>query len=117
MGFHWEIGATDVEWRLIDSDLIDLLRNIAKRSSRSFQKGPVCLSGAKNWIWSLDFDTSCHHRSARLLAGDISNFSNVLCCGVSPMLHSALGKYTLKYTLEKTPLKIHFGKIHLGTKF
>ena len=66
-GFHWEMGAAATEWRLIDTDLIAVAKYLQNAQARLFRE--VCLAGAKNWIWSLAFDRSCHHRSARLLLG------------------------------------------------
>ena len=67
-----------------------------------------CLAGeSKNWIWSLDFDTSCHHRSG---ACDISNFSSkrraeVLCCDTPHVCNTRRsGRLSFSSRLVTTPI-------------
>ena len=67
-----------------------------------------CLAGeSKNWIWSLDFDTSCHHQSG---ACDISNFSSkrraeVLCCDTPHVCNTRRsGRLSFSSGLVTTPI-------------
>ena len=96
-GFHWEMGAAATEWRLIDTDLIAVAKYLQNAQARLFRE--VCLAGAKNWIWSLASDRSCHHTSARLLL--LVTFQTfevsivVACLMCVPMLHSALGSFVI----------------------
>ena len=100
-----EIGIDSITaW--ISKDDIRMRRRLRKTCKTQNSWG--CLAGeSKNWIWSLDFDTSCHHRSG---ACDISNFSSkrraeVLCCDTPHVCNTCRsGRLSFSSGLVTTPI-------------
>ena len=76
----------------------------ATKTAQNLQNAKLlgCLAGEpKNWIWSLDFDTSCHHRSGGC---DISNFSSKRHADRPHICHFFLHKCT--FGLKFSPREI-----------
>ena len=104
---YWmEIGIDSITAWVAKDDI--RMRRRLRKTCKTQNSWWGCLAGEpKNWIWSLDFDTSCHHRSG---ACDISNFSSkrrteVLCCDTPHVCNTRhWGRLSFSSRLVTTPI-------------